>query len=455
MRNTLKYLVVAILFCACEKEKTIILDLSATQDEISRIELRADHKTLLPDGVSKMEFYPVVYGKKVVDGYNKNDEGEYISEEVEVEYLIPNDILPDGLLKVYDSKGNEVENNIYSTKSETPGTVLEFYAKAGNVESNKLTVTIRPLPDESYEEIIVPVVFHFLLPPATTGPSYDVSVEYLENVLKRVNDVFNKRVTSDPNGGNAKITFKLALYDKSGIRLQEQGKQVVELSKSNMSLIESYADENGSKMDIGYNKFIMRYWSTFLWDPNKYLNIWVAMKSGGNDYYDLSSYQSKFPMVIHSDYSSESIAGLKDLTVKDSYGLKDVEDCLEVGIILNYSSFLNPSDNYSLAQIIARYYGLFYTDQDDNDDWVDGDNDFCPDTYFYYSGNGSSIFKNTRLYKEDEDAQYDWFTSFNVMDNYSRKNSVSVDQALRMRKVLKCCPSRWAYKSEWAFTGKE
>lgn len=455
MRNIFRYLAIAILFCACEKEKTIILDLNSTKDEISRIELRADHKTLLPDGTSKMEFYPFVYGKKLVDSYGKNDEGEYISDKVEVEYLIPNDILPDDYVKVYDSKGNEVVDNVYSTKTEAPGTAIEFYAKAGNVESNRLTVTIRQLPDESYEELVIPVIFHFLLPPASSGPSYDVSVEYLENVLQRVNDVFNRRVTSDPNGGNVKVTFKLALYNNSGIRLQEPGKQTVELSRSNMSLIESYADDNGSKMDVGYNKFIMRYWSTFLWDPNKYLNIWVARKSGGDDFYDLSSYQSEFPMVIHSDYSSEVIPGLEDLTVKDSYGLEDVEDCLEVGIILNYSSFLNPSDNYSLAQILGRYLGLYYTDQDDNDDWVDDDNDYCADTYYYYSGNSPSIFKNTRLYREDEEAQYDWFTSFNVMDNYSRKNSVSVDQALRMRKVLKCCPSRWAYKSDWAFTGKE
>ncbi|WP_262885236.1 hypothetical protein [Odoribacter splanchnicus] len=39
------------------------------------------------------------------------------------------------------------------------------------------------------------------------------------------------------------------------------------------------------------------------------------------------------------------------------------------------------------------------------------------------------------------------------MDCYNRKNSVSVDQALRMRKVLKQCPSRLNYKSDRAFTG--
>ena len=75
MRNIIKYIVLFFLFCACEKEKTTILDLGATKDEISRIELRADHKTLIPDGISKMEFYTFVYGKKKVQSYYKDDEG--------------------------------------------------------------------------------------------------------------------------------------------------------------------------------------------------------------------------------------------------------------------------------------------------------------------------------------------------------------------------------------------
>ena len=454
MKNVFKYVVVLLLLWGCEKEKTIVLDLGATKDEIYRIELRADHNTLLSNGIAKMEFYPVVYGKKTVDHYNKNDEEEYIAEKIEVEYLIPNDILPGNYVKIYDSNGHEVDDNIYSAEGDVPGSIIEFYAKAGEIESNRLSVAVRALPDESYEELVIPVIFHFLLPPAITGPTFDVSVEYLENVLQRMNDVFNRRITSDPNGGNAKITFKLALYNEAGIRLQEAGKHIVQLSQSNMSLIGSYADQNSSSLSVAYNKFIIRYRSSFLWDPNKYLNIWVARKSGGGDYYDLAAYQSEYPKVIHSDYALEPIPGLENITVVNSYESSDVSDCLEVGVILNYDSFLSPSTNYSLAKIIGRYCGLFYTDQDNNNKFVDGDNDFCTDTYFYYSGYNTGIFKNNRLYREDEDAAYEWFTSFNVMDNYSRKNSISVDQALRIRHVLKACPSRWAYKSDWAFIGK-
>ena len=64
-------------------------------------------------------------------------------------------------------------------------------------------------------------------------------------------------------------------------------------------------------------------------------------------------------------------------------------------------------------------------------------------------------YKNNRLYREDVDAEYEWFTSFNIMDNYSRRNSITVNQAERIRMIVERCPSRWAYKSSWAFTGKE
>ncbi len=76
---------------------------------------------------------------------------------------------------------------------------------------------------------------------------------------------------------------------------------------------------------------------------------------------------------------------------------------------------------------------------------VDGDTDFCSDTHLYkytYS-----------LYKEDMNTGF-IFTSFNIMANYSRKNSITADQASRIREVFDKCPSRWSYKSDWAFTGK-
>ena len=38
--------VTLLMLSSCEKEESVILDLNISPDEISRIELRADHKTL-------------------------------------------------------------------------------------------------------------------------------------------------------------------------------------------------------------------------------------------------------------------------------------------------------------------------------------------------------------------------------------------------------------------------
>ena len=111
---------------------------------------------------------------------------------------------------------------------------------------------------------------------------------------------------------------------------------------------------------------------------------------------------------------------------------------------------------------MAAYFGLRRTDYYDNSDiyWQvieTGDTDYCPDTYFYSKWN-QLIYKNNDLSECSYDLDVDpieYFTSFNVMDRYSRKNSLSVDQVKRIRSVIKACPSRWAYKSTWAFTGEE
>ena len=86
----------------------------------------------------------------------------------------------------------------------------------------------------------------------------------------------------------------------------------------------------------------------------------------------------------------------------------------------------------------------------------DGDSDYCPDTYSFDYGFYPSVFKANNLDGQPENdptRPLEYFTSFNVMDMYSYKNSLSVDQVKRLRMVLQQCPSRWAYKSDWAFTG--
>lgn len=459
MRYIIVFLFATLFFSACEKEESVILDLNISPDEISRIELRGDHKTLVPNGVNEMGFHTFVYGKRKVMSYGRDtDTKEFYGEEIEEEFLIPADQLPAGYIKVYDRNGKVLEGNSYSTTTDAPGTVLQFYAKGGNLESNRLDITIRELPDESYEEIVVPVVFHILVPPATAAPSYDVSVEYLEEQLQRVTDAFNRKITTDPNGGNAKVVFKLATYDQSGLRMQEPGKNI-----ENITAADFTAMGTSSTKTTQYMAYILAKAKRIIWDPNKYMNIWVAkFTTSTSTTGTTTSYRMLAPTVMHSDYELSSIPGVT-MKHKDSFTLSDVKDCLEVGFMLNLNALLSPTtvqgkNEFSLATPVAEYFGILQTRCDKyNKLNPDGDSDYCPDTYSFDYGYYPTVFKGNNLDGQPENdptRPMEYFTSFNVLDMYSYKNSLSVDQVKRLRMVLEQCPSRWAYKSKWAFTGE-
>lgn len=448
------------MLISCEKEKIEILNLDISPEEISKIELRSDHKTLVPNGVCKMGFHTLVYAKRKVMSYGRDEETkEFYGKEIEEEFLVPADQVPADFLKIYDSKGNVLEDDYYSTTKDAPGTVLEFYAKGGNIESNHLNITIREIPEENYDEIVIPVVFHILVPPASATPAYDLSVDFLRQQLQRVSDAFNRKITTDPNAGNAKILFKLADYDLNGLKMQEPGKNVENISTSDYT-----AMGTSSNKTKAYLSYILENWRSLIWDPNKYLNIWLAkFTTSTSTTGTTTSYQVWPPMVMHSDYDMMSIPGL-DFEYKDSFTLEDVEDCREVGFMVNLSALYTPtavqgSNEFSLATPMAEFLGILQT-RCDLYDYLneDGDSDYCPDTYSFDYGFYPSVFKANNLDgqpENDPNRPLEYFTSFNVMDIYSYKNSLSVDQTRRLRKVLEQCPSRWFYKSDWAFTGEE
>lgn len=440
-----------MLLVACSPEDVTVNDFSVAKEDIKMLVLRADHKTLVPNGIGKMEFHVLAYGEKEFKKYEdvqKADTMYYNENSETILYQIPDDLLPKEYIKVYDENGTEIKDNIFST-TETGVRKIRFYAQAGNVKSDEYEITIRELPDESYEEIVYPVIFHVLIPPTSAGPTYAISSEFLQEKLDRVNDIFNRRVTTDPNGGTAKVTFKLAEYDEDGMPLVEKGKREVQLSTTF-----PYKED--------YIEYIEK---NLIWNPSKYLNVWVVKFSNRISDSGSDTYAAKDPSVIIA--GSEEIPGIEAKEVDADFTAENMKTFGDAGFMVNYHEFLNPnafsSNSFEVGLAFAAYLGLRRTDYNDSYDmawqWVKtGDTDYCPDTYFY-SKYSELIYKNNDLskcsqypYKVDP---IEYFTSFNVMDRYSRKNSLSVDQVKRMRSVIKSCPSRWAYKSTWAFTGKE
>lgn len=434
-----------LLLWSCSPDDVEVISLTVNPEDITRIELRADHKTLLPNGIAKMEFYVKAYSTKDFLSYtdvHRQDTAYYNEDSIRMEYEIPEDLIPEGYLKVYGPDGKILDNNIYSTTEPSVRT-LSFHAEANGLKSNELKITIRELPDESYPEVVYPVIFHIIIPPTSAGPSYSLSTEFLQAKLDRVNDIFNRHVTTDPNGGNAKIKFKLAEFDKNGMPLTEKGKEEIQLSSA-----------LSSKND--YVNYIEK---NLIWDPNKYLNVWVAKFEASISDKGSYTYQAAPPDVILR--GSEPIPGLEAEEV-DGFSIRDVEDYRQAGFMVNYHEFLNPNagfnNSFEVGTAFATYLGLILTQMNGYVDtfYDTGDSDYCPDTYVY-SPYRKVIYKDNILSDYDDEVfvdQVEYFTSFNVMDSYSRKNSISADQAARMRAIVDRCPSRWSYKSKWAFTGK-
>lgn len=435
--NLLNIIIGLGLLASCSPDDIKILDNTVHIEDIKKIELRADHKTLLPMEGLKMDFRVLAYSIKDFSKYSTEEKGDtvYFNEETVVDtFLIPNDMVPEGFLKVYDEDGNELKDKSFATTDPKLRT-LHFQARAGDLKSNVVDIQIRELPDENYPEIVFPVIFHVIVPPASSGPSYEVTTADLQAKLDRMNNIFNRKVTTNPNGGNARIVFKLAEYDENGLLLTEKGKHAVQLTED---------------LDWdGYEEYIN---DRLIWDPTKYLNVWLAKFSNGWSSSGSYTYVAKAPYDI---LRGESIPGLRATEV-DEFTADDVSDYSEVGVMINYSEFLAPnswsSNTFESATPLALYLGLLKTKLTKDPTGLDYDNDYCPDTYYYYY-DASVIYKSTYWDDEQEDP-IEYFTSFNIMEDYSRKNSITVDQAKRIREVLDKCPSRWSYKSNWAFTGK-
>lgn len=136
MRYIFVFLFAMLFLSSCEKEDSVIFDLTISPDEISRIELRGDHKTLVPNGVSRMGFHTFVYAKRKMMSHKKDSEGVFYGEEVEEEFLVPSDQLPADYVKVYDGNGKVLEVIIIRQRRMPRGRYCNFTRR---VEISRVT----------------------------------------------------------------------------------------------------------------------------------------------------------------------------------------------------------------------------------------------------------------------------------------------------------------------------
>lgn len=432
------YVSILCLLASCSVDNDFPYDNAVTAGNVKLIKLRADHSTLLPDGKATMKFYAEAYNILEFPNYTP----EYVDgipvynqSVVRDTSLIPTDQLPDGLFRLLDENGKEYPSFCYST-TNTELKSIRFHLEAGELSSQELEIKIRPLPTKEYTEIKIPVVFHVLNLAKKAGVApITITSETVYKNIKRLNDVFNGVVTTDPNGGNAKISFLPAEYDNRGLEMATPGIHNIEIPAT--EVLES---------DEDYEAYVLAKKTNLIYNYKNFLNIWLINNPNG------SSTIVRSPNVI--DSKEHLIAGLPAKELPEAYP----ENATDVGFFISMSYFLNPmqsSDYYEISTTMAQYLGLLTSQVMESagmSNMVNGDTDYCADTQYWWNDNGS-VFKNNA--KDDITNATLYFTSYHVMDRYSYKNSLTCDQIDRIHKVLEHCPARWMYKSKFAFTGNK
>ena len=224
------------------------------------------------------------------------------------------------------------------------------------------------MPAEDYEPIVIPVIFHVLNYVNKPGiASITITGETIRKNIARMNDVFNGKVSSDPNGGNAKITFRAAEYNDNGILLEEPGLHIYEMPDSTFT------------KDEEFRAFVFRRQS-LVYDYKNFLNIWLINNPNG------AASLVSVPSVI--DDPENPIPGLSAEALPDDFP----KTATDIGFFVNVSQFLNPfqsSDYFEISTPMARYLGLMTTQASkfNGGNLVNGDTDYCPDTFYYWNDN--------------------------------------------------------------------
>ena len=248
-----------------------------------------------------------------------------------------------------------------------------------------------------------------------------VGADIVNYAFNTIYNCFARTAAFSPNGADTKIRFRLAEYDPNGRKMEEKGINRYSLSTSDLNNLNPEKIKNNPKI---------------CWDYKRYLNIWIVENMGNSvstPHYILNTADlNQIQGVSFEQLSLEEIE-------KQEYSLTDI------GLIYGARDFAIEDVGYPTQ--MGKFFGLLDTENQKED--------YCEDTFAYNTykepWNTALEGSNSRL-KISTDGLI--FYSVNIMDASSYKNTISMDQVKRIRTITDNCPHRWAWKSDWAFTGK-
>lgn len=410
-----KYFIYPLLMfsglCACTPDEDELVDFSDFQ--IAKVELGADHRQLIADGISTLTLNPMLYQPYKI----QTDDGR----DTIVYGKIPVDRLAEGTVQYFLEDGTPLKEGKYRT-TDLSKSEQGFYVTANGLKSDVFKVSIRePFAEDAYETITYPVVFHLIQDKTKVELGQGVGADIVNYAFNTIYNCFARTAAFSPNGADTKIRFRLAEYDPNGRKMEEKGINRYSLSTSDLNNLNPEKIKNNPKI---------------CWDYKRYLNIWIVENMGNSvstPHYILNTADlNQIQGVSFEQLSLEEIE-------KQEYSLTDI------GLIYGARDFAIEDVGYPTQ--MGKFFGLLDTENQKED--------YCEDTFAYNTykepWNTALEGSNSRL-KISTDGLI--FYSVNIMDASSYKNTISMDQVKRIRTITENCPHRWAWKSDWAFTGK-
>ena len=410
-----KYFIYPLLMfsglCACTPDEDELVDFSDFQ--IAKVELGADHRQLIADGISTLTLNPMLYQPYKI----QTDDGR----DTIVYGKIPVDRLAEGTVQYFLEDGTPLKEGKYRT-TDLSKSEQGFYVTANGLKSDVFKVSIRePFAEDAYETITYPVVFHLIQDKTKVELGQGVGADIVNYAFNTIYNCFARTAAFSPNGADTKIRFRLAEYDPNGRKMEEKGINRYSLSTSDLNNLNPEKIKNNPKI---------------CWDYKRYLNIWIVENMGNSvstPHYILNTADlNQIQGVSFEQLSLEEIE-------KQEYSLTDI------GLIYGARDFAIEDVGYPTQ--MGKFFGLLDTENQKED--------YCEDTFAYNTykepWNTALEGSNSRL-KISTDGLI--FYSVNIMDASSYKNTISMDQVKRIRTITGNCPHRWAWKSDWAFTGK-
>ena len=410
-----KYFIYPLLMfsglCACTPDEDELVDFSDFQ--IAKVELGADHRQLIADGISTLTLNPMLYQPYKI----QTDDGR----DTIVYGKIPVDRLAEGTVQYFLEDGTPLKEGKYRT-TDLSKSEQGFYVTANGLKSDVFKVSIRePFAEDAYETITYPVVFHLIQDKTKVELGQGVGADIVNYAFNTIYNCFARTAAFSPNGADTKIRFRLAEYDPNGRKMEEKGINRYSLSTSDLNNLNPEKIKNNPKI---------------CWDYKRYWNIWMVENMGNSvstPHYILNTADlNQIQGVSFEQLSLEEIE-------KQEYSLTDI------GLIYGARDFAIEDVGYPTQ--MGKFFGLLDTENQKED--------YCEDTFAYNTykepWNTALEGSNSRL-KISTDGLI--FYSVNIMDASSYKNTISMDQVKRIRTITDNCPHRWAWKSDWAFTGK-